>query len=175
MPVPIHYILPFIILLLGALDDLKTKKIHNSLILASAGLVLFAALPLFYTPWGPGFWPAFALKILPFALVKGLLAFVMTMPLVLLKVIGGGDMKLYTVLGFLAAPKELVWSLLFAFVWAGLLGLIKSLFDQNGKQLLKNFWNLIQFKKITSDKLNTFPFSVGLLFGWMTAVVYLGG
>ncbi len=177
-------IFPLIILVLGVTDDLRSKKIHNRLIIL---LFLFGLLVVcvFQINWNmeklraqdSSFIPAVFSQILlegflP-ALGRFVLAFSLTLPLFVLNIIGGGDLKLYLVLSLVvSSPRELFFSLAFSFLWAGLLGFIKSILDHKFRVLCINIWQIIQFKKPSSDTLNVFPFSVSLLMGWLSAVFY---
>ncbi len=176
-------IFPACILLVGVLDDLRSRKIHNRLILILAALALIFVF-CFQINWNLeeirqknqllvfAFLSQLLMEgVLP-VLGKSVLALGLTAPLVLMKVIGGGDMKLYVVLGFVSSPRLLFFSLVFAVVWGGVLGLVKSCLDKKIRMVLLNLWLLVQFKRPISDKLTAFPFSVSLLIGWLTATMY---
>ena len=180
----IDIIFPACILLVGVLDDLRSRKIHNRLILILAALALIFVF-CFQINWNIEdlsqknqlFIFAFLSQLLMEGAIpvigKSVLALGLTMPLVLMKVIGGGDMKLYVVLGFITSPRLLFFSLVFAIVWGGILGLIKSCLDKKMRTVLVNLWLLVQFKRPVSEKLTVFPFSVSLLMGWLTAALYI--
>lgn len=177
-------IFPTCILLVGALDDLRSRKIHNRLILILAAFALVFVF-CFQINWNIedlrqknqllifAFLSQFLMAgVLP-VIGKSILALGLSVPLVLMKVIGGGDMKLYIVLSFISSPRLLFFSLIFAIVWGGILGLIKSCLDKKFQAVLVNLWLLIQFKRPVSEKLTAFPFSVSLLIGWLTAAFYV--
>ncbi len=175
-----YYIWPFILLTLGVIDDLRSRKIHNRLILILMALTLLVVV-IFQVPWGgfsnTSFLDFLSLQIgmgivLPM-LVRVITATILTVPLVLLKVIGGGDMKLYILLAFIVPFWELMLSYFFAFFWAGMLGLLKSLFDKKFLGLIMNLLTIAKLQKPESQALNMFPFSIGLLFGWLSAIIYV--
>lgn len=159
-----------LILLAGVADDLRSRKIHNKLImvlwtLALAFVALSPTLPL--SPPGDiltgpaGLLPAFG---------RALLALIFTVPLVFLKVMGGGDMKLFVVLSLLLSFGNMFWVLVLSLGWAALLGLIKAVLDKKSLLLAFNIWNLLKWQQVSSDELNTFPFSVGLLLAYLTVI-----
>ena len=155
-----NIVLPMVILLSAVVDDLRSKKIHNVLILILFGIALVSVLIV----QGPsGIFPAVA---------RLLVALGITIPLVLLKVIGGGDMKLYAVLSLVLSPRTLIVSLVCAFFWGAILGLIKVILDKKTGLMYLNFLSLLKFKKPSSDTLNSFPFSVSLLLGWLSAFYF---
>ena len=155
-----NIILPAAILLSAVVDDLRSKKIHNVLILVLLGISLVSVV-IFQGVSG----------IFP-ALARLLMALGITVPLVLLKVIGGGDMKLYAVLSLVLSPRTLIISLICSFFWGAILGLIKAILDKKIGLMYLNFLSLLKFKKPSSDTLNSFPFSVSLLLGWLSAFYF---
>ena len=167
------------ILLAGVIDDLRSRKIHNQLILILAAIaLLFVFGKLVWNfepkPTSQTFYflsQLYLLGILPI-LGKSILALCLSVPLVFLRVMGGGDMKLYLVLSFVSSPRLMFFSLLFGLAWGGVLGLVKVCLDKKIFQVLKNICLIVQFKTPHSDKLSAFPFSVSLLIGWLTAVTY---
>ena len=155
-----NYILPGIILLSAVVDDLRSKKIHNSLILVLLGVTLVSVLVF------QGF-----SDLLP-SILKLLMALGISVPLVLLKVIGGGDMKLYAVLSLVLSPLALVISLVCAFFWGAVLGVIKVILDKKTGLMYVNFLSLLKLKKPSSDTLHSFPFSISLLLGWLSSFYF---
>ncbi len=156
----IIWILPSIILLSGLIDDLRSRKIHNYLIIF---LIILSLATLIFIRGLDSLLPAFA---------GALLAFALGFPLFLLRVIGGGDIKLYIVLGLVLPSRHLIFTFLFSFLWAGLLGLIKALLDRKIKTLFLNLLSLLKWKLPSADQVTTFPFSVSLFFAWLTAFYF---
>ena len=153
-----NYIVPCTILLTCVVDDLRSKKIHNQLI-----LTLLAMAITFVVTLGGG------LKALAFALGKMLFALGLSLPLTLTKVIGGGDMKLYAVLALVIPLRMLVITLICAFFWGALLGVIKVILDKKTGLLYANLLALFKLKKPSADTLHGFPFSVSLFLGYLSA------
>lgn len=154
----ITYIVPACILISSVIDDLRSKKIHNYLILVQAGVAIISVLIV----KGP--------VALLYALALMGLSLLITIPLVLLKVIGGGDMKLFAVLALVLPPRLMLWTFIASFIWGALLGVIKVLLDKKATLLYFNMLFLFKFKPPSTEQLNTFPFSVSLLLGWLSAL-----
>lgn len=154
-------------LLLGAgvIDDLRSRKIHNKLILIIGGLslvsvyalphdrdILHTTLQTLIAPW----------------LAFGL-AFILTLPLFGLKVWGGGDAKL-----FLAVSPLLIWPeipifLLTSLAWGAVLGLIRILLSGRMMQMFANLSQLILHRQpVNEQHLTKVPFSVALFFGFLS-------
>lgn len=154
------YILPALILISAMVDDLRSKKIHNVLILILLAISIISVL---IFQGFSGLFPAF---------LKLLMALGIAVPLVLLKVIGGGDMKLYAVLALLLPPRILFLSLVCAFFWGALLGIIKVILDKKVGLVYMNLLSLFKLKKPSSDTLHNFPFSISLFLGWLSSYYF---
>ena len=155
-----NYILPALILISAMVDDLRSKKIHNVLILV---LLAITVLSILIFQGFSGLFPAF---------LKILIALGVTIPLVLLKVIGGGDMKLYAVLALILPPRILFLSLMCAFFWGAILGIIKVVLDKKIGLIYMNLLSLFKLKKPSSDTLHSFPFSISLFLGWLSSYYF---
>ena len=154
------YVLPAGILLAGVIDDLRSKKIHNWLILV---LLALAGLSVLLLHGLQGVFPA---------LGKLMVALGISVPLVLMKVIGGGDMKLYAVLSLVLSPRLLILSLVCAFFWGAILGVIKVILDKKTGLMYANLLSLFKLKKPNAETLHAFPFSVSLFLGWLSAFYF---
>ena len=183
----IKVIFPATVLLIGTLDDLRSKKIHNSLILILAGCTFILAYSLNIVAYslkiteslaqqqdgisGSVIFISFVWALL-FILGKILLALIIAVPMVFLRIIGGGDMKLYATVAMLLPYGVIFYSMIYALLWAALLGIVKSVLDNKWRLLFANIFLLTRFQRPHPTSLNTFPFSVSLLMGWMTATMY---
>ena len=153
-----EFVLTTLILAVGVGDDLRTRKIHNKLILILLPVALVGTL---------------LLKGLSGALIGGisaLLAFVMGVPLNIAKIIGGGDLKLLIVFALTVTWIEAGLSLLYALPWALLLGVFKIILDKKFRDFMTNLILMAKFQKPALPTLHTIPFSLALLFGWLTYV-----
>ncbi len=148
--------MPGAVLLIGAADDLRSKKIHNKLILA----LLPAVLLLVFLTGGLS------------ALMRGGLSFLFALalgaPLALSRLIGGGDMKLLALFALTVHWKALCLSFLLALPWSLLLGLVKMALDRQLKPFFLNMLSLIMLQKPEQTSLHKIPFSIPLFFGWLS-------
>ena len=119
--------LPGILLLIASVDDFRSRKIHNKLILLLLPFVLLAVV---------------LLKGFDGLLVGGfsaLLALVVGIPLALARVIGGGDLKLLVLVAFTVRWPILLEIFVYSFPWAFLLGLFKIILDKQVKEFFFQF------------------------------------
>lgn len=150
-----YYILPTLILIVGVVDDLRTKKIHNKLVivlLAIAALYQFA----FFGPTG----------LLQGLMASGL-AFLIFVPMVLSKMLGAGDMKLMLAFGMSTIWVNVLWTSIYSLVWAAVFGIIYAISHKKLTGLLVNTIDLAKFKKGASDNTLKIPYSIALLMGWL--------
>ena len=148
--------LPTFILIAGLVDDLKSRKIHNVLVLALLAIaVVFAFINNGVQALSVGF-------------LASIVAILLTLPLVLVKALGAGDMKLLVAFGVLSTWNDVFWIVIFSLFWGAILGLIKAFIDKKGMALLKNTFNVATKRHLGTEGLNSIPFSVALLFGWFT-------
>ena len=122
---------------MALIDDLRSRKIHNKLLLFLLPFVLLALI------W---------LKGVAGLLTGGfsaLLAFFIGIPLTLGKVIGGGDFKLLFLVAFTVSWMELLQIMLYSLPWALLLGIFKIILD---KKLKDFFLNLVFFVSLPDSQ-----------------------
>ena len=145
-----------IVLLAGLIDDLRSRKIHNKLIIALTAVILTFILIT------KGFYGLLA------ALPGFAAALVICLPLNLMKVIGGGDLKLFMAAGLTMSAYETALVFLYAMPWALLLGLGKMAFDKSFKTFGENLMSIALLQKPDPKKLHAIPFSASLFFGWLS-------
>ena len=151
-----QFILPGLILVSAMVDDLRSKKIHNILIIV---LFVIAVVSIIFLQGFSALFPAFG---------KLFVALGLSASLFFLKVLGGGDVKLYSVLALVLSPRALILSLILGFVWGAILGVIKVILDKKAHLMFANLLSLFRFKKPSADTLHKFPFSIGLFLGWLS-------
>ena len=149
------------ILIVCAIDDLRTKKIHNKLLLFLLPLALAGAF----------FLKGFSLFQIATA---ALLSLVITFPLYAAKALGGGDVKFFFVFALTVTWMEVWQTFFYALPWALLLGMVKLFFDKKLKIFFFNLFSLLKFQTVKKTSLHTIPFSIALFFGWMTVMVLKG-
>lgn len=146
-----------LILVVALVDDLRSRKIHNKLLLCCIPIAL--AFVVLTQGWS---------ALLSTSLFSFFGALALSFPLYFLRVIGGGDLKLYCTVALTWNLSTVFWSLTLALPWGGLLGLIRAVLQGKAYIIWTNMLSLIKFKKVEKEALQTFPFSVVLLLGWLS-------
>ena len=162
-PLFFEFLLVSTLLIIASVDDLRSRKIHNKLLLFLLPFVLIAA---FFIGGVKALVAGFFLAVL--VLLCGI-------PLNLVKFIGGGDLKLLVVLSFTMHWSAFVYTLCYALVWASLLGLFKVILDKQLKHFILNLFIIVKFRSIEKSSLHTIPFSLCLLFGWLSYFTWRHG
>ena len=158
----LSHFLPGLILLIACIDDLRSRKIHNKLILFMLVLTLPAVFLL-------GGWEG-----LKMGGISALLALLFAVPLTLAGMIGGGDLKLFVLIAFTLNFRELFWLAIYSLPWALLLGLIKIALD---KKLKDFFWNILFLFRHRSAKgleFHSIPYSIALFMAWLSLLTVKG-
>ncbi len=155
-------LLPGLILLIASVDDLRSRKIHNKLILFLLPFVLLAVLLL------KGFEGFFA------GALSALLAVAAGIPLALIKVIGGGDLKLLVLFAFTVHLSVFIEIVIYSFPWAFLLGLFKIVWDKKLKEFFLNLFFMFRYRRVEGLKLHSIPFSFALFMGWLSFLTLEG-
>lgn len=145
-----------LVLLIAASFDLKTRKIPNAFNLSVLGLCLafvFVAFGWEGTKWG---------------LISAVLVFSFSLPMVMLGMLGGGDLKLMVAVSVLMHPIAFFWMVGYAMIWACILGVAKAITAKEGKSLLVNTAMIFSKTKPTQESLHKIPFAIALFLGWAT-------
>jgi prepilin peptidase CpaA len=148
-------------LIAGMADDLRSRKIHNWLVLALFALVAGFS---FYFRGLEG--SLVGLGALILALAAGI-------PLFSTGVWGGGDVKLFAVFACALDPVNMFWTLIYSFVWGGLFGLIRAALQKQLLTLVRNAVKLASRQRAPAQELHKFPYSFALLLGWFTQLTML--
>lgn len=144
-------------LAIGIFFDLRFQKIFNKVNLSLLGFAIVLQASVF--GWSG----------LTQALVGSLGAFVFFLPLVILRFIGGGDLKLMVAFGALvpyqASLSVMIWSL----IWGAILGVIRSIISGQFGLLLSNTYKIAsgQSNKQTLV-LQKIPFTIPLMLAWLS-------
>jgi prepilin peptidase CpaA len=150
------------ILCAGVVDDLRSRKFHNWLFLTCCGVALVVVLI------AQG-WTALYLSALGFGA-----GIVVLLPLVLLKMVGAGDMKLMAAFGIVAGWNTVVDVAILALVWGAIFGVVRIVIDGQLKVLASNMMSIVTMKKQEGIQLHQIPYSVALFVGWLSHLVYQG-
>lgn len=147
------------LLIWAVVEDLRTRKFANrSVLIATAiGFILQ-----FITSSTDGI----SFGIL--GLATGLLIF---LPLVLLKIVGAGDMKLMAAFGIFAGYSNTVSVAVFSLLWAAVFGIAQAVFQKRSQSLIQNMTSLALLKGRAQIEVHKIPFTLPLLLGWLTQIV----
>jgi Flp pilus assembly protein protease CpaA len=154
--------MPTALLLAACLTDIKYRKVLNWFVVASF-LCIIGSHFIFSSSPKETFFEA--------GLGFGM-AVVLTLPLYLMRALGGGDLKIFAVFGFATNVDTVIFTFLAALVWGSLLGVIRAIFNNQGDVLLSNFLKIIKFQTPEPHTLHKIPFTVALLAGWFSYIIY---
>ena len=152
-----------VIFLAGVIDDLRSRKFHNWLFLTATAVA--------FTVMGVSDgWQG---------LLNGLAGFtagmIVLLPLVLIKALGAGDMKLLAAAGTLLGWSVVIDVAIYSFVWGALFGLLQVILKRQLRTTVLNMIAILTRKsKTQAIELHTVPFTVGLFLGWLTHLVRIG-
>ncbi len=151
-----------LILIAGVIDDLRSRKVHNQLFLAATAIAFIVSA---VTGGVAGVGGAITGFIAGMAIL---------LPLVLLGVIGAGDMKLMAAFGAVVGWNAVINVAILSLIWGALFGLLQVILQGQLKATLGNMIAVLSSSKEQRAKLelHKIPFTVGLLLGWMTHLVW---
>ena len=150
---------PIGFLVVAVIDDLWFKKFHNWLFLTLTAIgfvVVMMNSQMSLTQAFGGF------------AVGGLCM----LPLVLVGAIGAGDMKFMMCFGMLMGINAIFEIFIYSLFWGALIGVLQTLFAGNISKLVDNL-TMMAFK-VKPAKTNKIPYTVAILFGWLTLAQFGG-
>jgi Flp pilus assembly protein protease CpaA len=152
-------------LVAGVVDDLRSRKVHNALVLTLFAIVVGASL--FIRGFDGSAVGAESL----------VLSLLLTLPLYVSGVIGGGDVKLFAVFAFALDPLSTLWTLAYSILWGGLFGITRALLSRRLHILVRNTYRVGRRQKVDVQDLHRIPYTFALLLGWFTqlTLMRLGG
>lgn len=148
-----------LILFAGVVDDLRSRKVHNWLFLTCTAVAIIFE---FSQSGLAGLNHAFL------GFIAGLLAL---LPLVLAKVIGAGDMKLFAAFGAVVGWSIIIDVAILSLVWGAVFGLIQVAVKGQLVATFKNMFALISMKDRKSIQLHKMPFTIAIFFAWLSHLV----
>jgi Flp pilus assembly protein protease CpaA len=154
----INDIIPAIALSVAATSDVRTAKVSNRL----CGAILLATVLFHLSRSG--------LSDLPNLFLAPGLAVLLMLPLVLARVLGAGDMKAFAAVAPAMMLPAVFWTFFLALVWGTVLGVIIAVTKGRGAALAANTFRLLTRDKPAPESLHRLPYTVALLFGWLTVV-----
>jgi prepilin peptidase CpaA len=150
------------ILVAGVVDDFRSRKFHNELFLACVALAAISVLIV-------GGVQAFPIALL--GLLAGVAVF---LPLVLMKIIGAGDMKLMAAFGLAAGWDAVLHVALYGLIWGALFGVLATVFRGEGRTLAYNMVSIVTFRERKGLVLHKIPFTIAILMGWLSVLTMRG-
>lgn len=150
-----------ITLIAGMVDDLRSRKVHNALILALLPVVAFANL---YFRGIDGSM---------IGIGSMLLALIITIPLFAVRILGGGDVKLFGVFALALDPVSMFWTLIYSFFWGSLFGVTRAVLSRQLLALVRNTTKAASRQKIEAQSIQKIPYTFALLLGWLTQMTFL--
>jgi prepilin peptidase CpaA len=147
-------LIPSLILTAGVVDDLRSRKVHNELVLAALAVAAIFCI------WTAG----------PSGLGTGLLglaaAVIMTLPLVMFGVLGAGDLKLFMAFGMATTWEVVVYVGIAALIWGAILGVLSAAVGGRLKTLVTNTFGIVRRQPL--KELTRIPYTIALLMGWIS-------
>jgi Flp pilus assembly protein protease CpaA len=150
------------ILVAGVVDDFRSKKFHNWLFI----VCLCVAVVVSAVFSGSG-----GLLYGTFGFLAG---FALLLPMVLMGIVGAGDMKLMAAFGVVTGWHTVFTVLVFSFIWGALFGVIRTALSGQLVTLTHNLLAIVQFKDRKELQLQKIPFTAAILVGWLSHLAYQG-
>jgi Flp pilus assembly protein protease CpaA len=147
-------------LVAGLVDDLRSRKVHNALILA---MLPFVFLLSFYFRGLDG-------SLLGLGAMVG--ALIVTLPLFMLGILGGGDVKLFALFSFCLDPMSMFWTLIYSFLWGAAFGVTRAALQKNLLSLVRTTYKASR-QRVEKQELHKMPYTFSLLLGWFTQLTLL--
>lgn len=164
------YVLLLVLLLIAAMEDIHYGRVSNRLIVIGLGV-------------------GFCVQLYQYSIV-GIFIFIwnVCVPIILffllflMRVLGAGDIKLFSMIGSMLTVRDIGWIILFSFLWGGVIAFV-ILFraEHKWKRLKGNFlylWNCVVQRKAISyeppedEEILYMPFAVPILLGMVTFLVF---
>ena len=148
-------------LVAGMVDDLRSRKVHNALVLV---LLTVTAVATIYFRGFEGSVPG---------VLAMLLALIITIPLFAGKVLGGGDVKLFGVFALAVDPTTMFWTLMYSFIWGAIFGATRAALQKQLLMLVRNTYRASTRQKIQVQEIQKIPYTFALLLGWFTQLTFM--
>jgi prepilin peptidase CpaA len=148
------------ILVAGMIDDLRSRKVHNPLVIA---LLVASLATSFY------FRGILGSGVGLTALVGALL---LTVPLFVFGVLGGGDVKLFAVFALCLDPVCMFWTLVYSFIWGAVFGVVRAALQRNLLTLVRATYRASR-QRVQVQEVHKVPYTFSLLLGWFTQLTFL--
>ncbi len=151
-----------LLLLAGVVNDLRERKVRNPIVLAGFAVGVITAL----TTAG--------LQGLMIASLSLLTAIVAILPMYLMRVIGGGDVKLFAAVSLFLNWKAVLITLFASLIWGSVLGVAQVIMQGKGKAFAHNMMAVALRTKLQDTQVHKIPYTVALFFGFLSSLVWQG-
>jgi Flp pilus assembly protein protease CpaA len=151
-----------LVLLAGVADDLRSRKAQNQI--ALLGIVF-------------GLGCVLAVQGLSGLMMAGLsvlVALTAIIPLLLMKMVSRGDVKLFVAVSVLLTWQQILLALMGAMIWGSLIGVGQILRKGEGKVFLKNLCTVFTRTKLQTQQVHQVAFPMALLCGFLTSFAFTG-
>lgn len=148
-------------LVAGMVDDLRSRKVHNGLVLALLPVILVANL------YFRGFDGAMV------GAGTFLLALVLTIPLFMFRILGGGDVKLFAAFALCVDPNAMFSTLLYSMVWGAVFGVTRAAVQKDLLVLVRSTYKAARRQRLQPQEIHKFPYTFSLLLGWFTQLTLM--
>lgn len=148
-------------LIAGMVDDLRSRKVHNALVLSLLPIVAGAN---YYFAGTDG---------LMTGIGAFLLALILTIPLFAFRILGGGDVKLFAIFALAVNPITMFWTLIYSFIWGALFGITRAALSNQLLAVVRNTTKIGQRQKVEAQHIHKIPYTFALLLGWLTQLTYM--
>lgn len=152
-----------LILVAGLVDDLRSRKVHNGLVLSLLVATVVCSI----------FFRGFEGSLIGIGAM--LLALVITIPLFATRILGGGDVKLFAVFALAVDPVTMFWTLVYSFIWGALFGVTRAALQKQLGVLVRNTYKIASRQKLQVQEIQKIPYTFALLLGWATQITLLRG
>jgi prepilin peptidase CpaA len=149
------------ILMIGMFDDLRSRKVHNQLLLVLLPVALLFSV----------YFRGFDGTMLGVGAL--LAALVVTVPLFAFGVLGGGDVKLFAVFAFCVDPSSMLYTLVYSVVWGAVFGLTRAAMQKRLIVLVRNTVKAARSQRPRPQELHKIPYTFALVLGWFTQLTLL--
>lgn len=156
----ISWIIPTLIIAVAVVEDLRTKKVRNAVVLGMIAVALVGAIGLD------------GIRAIPWSALSMSTAFFLGFPLFVLGILGAGDIKVFIAVSVLLSWEGVLYVGIASLFWGAALGVARSVMAGDGKALVITTWGIIRYqKKPEQTQLHMIPFTVALAFAWLSYLV----
>lgn len=151
------FLIPTFMIMIGAVEDLRARRIANWI---NVSLLFFGFTFQFYNHGLTGLLNAGLAVVVALILCSLLFIF---------KVFGGGDLKLLVAVSAAIGTIPFLYLTALSVLWGAVFGLIHTLLTQSVTRLGSNLFTILLLRKnIPNQNLNRIPFTIPILFAWLT-------